>query len=451
MTPDAIELAKQRIAQSIAQNNANEQQIGGMQSAVRPVVYRANNTITVNGQPISPDSIATNAGIEVGSIQPAIVYKGMVEVNARPRVRVVNEVRPDPLPDFAILYSLVNGAKREFWLRTRSQEVKVLELDAIQTEEITLTLPSEQIGPIKCQTLASPGGTTQIVRQSNVWTNNTGATFVFQSTGFVSLTESGGNNPFIFIDCGAIVEILAQSPNSNNFSLEFAISVDASRGESNSNTTPSTLGSFSVAPSKSVIFRHYAGFVAQCPIETSIFEPDTYFSTGNLTSVGVAEKNLEYEAYLSSANGSPLIFIKYGWSADYTNIFYMKGKVSENAQALESPDLPASDPLDWRVGVINYNPGSASGNGVCVDQYSTTNDVLLKRGKVYEIDLDQDIEGQTLTSILEAGASGAVKVDVKVTPYTENGSCSLGDETIQTLNLKIPSQANTVEGIVFMG
>lgn len=440
-------------------------------------------------------------------------------------------------PSFAILYSLVNGDNREFWLRGKSQEVKILEFPKEGQSASCPTgdgggqdffLPNPLCDGVSSEIRnaltvgAGPTPTTVSPVIYNLWNSvipvpaNIGSFFVAVNISFGRTFWANGArtvNPYTFNGSASLSLLQTETVNGQTFykyrheeqgthvyspgnlAVNRRCPVFSFTWTQNNRTTDTNVirpanianlsGSFAwilnspgLSPTNPVFGAQTSG--ASQGVNGPVGEiTDGYLTVNYITIYSTGDpddgtpvmnnpgsgsstpfdpsiacqkgtSDRLYEAYTSTSGKQPISAIKYGEETPYSDLFYLKGTTPADAQEVTNPTLPTPESDDWRVGVLTYDAGAETGNGACVDSYAAVEDVRLKGGKVYEIDLDQDINGQTLRSILESGNGGTVKAAYTETPYSENGSCILGTAKSHKIKLKIPSVANTVEGIVLL-
>jgi hypothetical protein len=322
----------------------------------------------------------------------------------------------------AVLYSVVNGAVREFWVKTATADVKVHEIPA--TTSITYT-PSTDF-------------TTGEVTVGGSLTGNP----ITNSMGTARVRAKYGS---ITIACQLTARVL------NTVTLTGTVT-----------TTSEFFGGATVTdsadpvndPTLLNVSRTFSGGCFELSIATVSWDgPDDRGGTGGIRSTGsssdvvitVTPENgpvdVEYEAWISAIPGATNVIVKNATAlidcfeiSSPANVALFVSGESETWRASQEvavllPDLPPS--------------GDA-----CIDALRSSTSINLFEGQVYGIDLEQSIDGSSLRNRLQSSAD-TVTATLTTQTVTSGVSCTLGTATESTVQVPSPGRG-TVEGITYL-
>jgi hypothetical protein len=367
--------------------------------------------------------------------------------------------------DAAVLYSVVNGAVREFWVKTGSTDVKVFEIDNEKTLKPEISwgdLPSNQFEPsvsVSASATFSDGPTT----------NPDILTFT-EKVGEVTLPV-GTSVTLASPDVTATLLALGSARNIRLTSLPF---FDIRPGLS------FTSGSDTVGTTKTVFESGtFALFVGQKArrIDVGLRGTIRLLSTsGGAASVSVScstfvgsyqifNRVTPYESWLSVDVSTIYVTIKYLEEFlfeddpetefdSYDKLALVEIDRSTGTITTEVYDIGDSVPAqegNWRSPGNNFRLAEntdPTGNN-CLDAYLPSKEDLLKDDKLYTIALDQVIDDQSLQTRLQASPDTVTATFTTRTATDDGDTCTLGDEQTSTVQVPSPGRGN-VEGITYL-
>jgi len=108
------------------------------------------------------------------------------------------------------------------------------------------------------------------------------------------------------------------------------------------------------------------------------------------------------------------------------------------------------DPQDWRGEAVSLTPtAQIEGLQPCADAYLASDNALLLDDNLYTIDLGQTIDGQTLRSRLQTSTATIAATLTTRTATNAGASCTLGTPAESTVQVPSPGRG-TVEGITYL-
>jgi len=340
---------------------------------------------------------------------------------------------------YAILYSVLSGDVREFWVRTDSTDSKVCEIPEYEVQGYSTSYDAY---------ISSAGQNIFVMVRFNEPEGQLTTTNLFVNVSCTLLLVSMEPLFAVTYSASASVELTP-----NLIGIDPVFSYSGSTSASIAGTTDpqesepgSPLGNFSDQQESTVVVTH------NCP----------FTSTGTGTVIGGSRPegafvDGEGSATLNAEASPVSIGINWNNEDDLTGsdsdseTYYPNYAEGENQYyygqfptVAYSSSEPTVLPGDWR---LTWDTGDPSGSA-CVDEWQDYPDVLLYNNNHYLLDLEQVISGQTLATLLETSTT-AVNATVEVSPFTENGSCSLGATTEQILAISGPGRGN-VESITLL-
>lgn len=161
------------------------------------------------------------------------------------------------------------------------------------------------------------------------------------------------------------------------------------------------------------------------------------YTCGSLPTSPLTTPN-PYEAFLSYSKPKVFTLIKSNLNDEDEEFGELKYQslVGETLTDLGT----TADPEDWRGEAVVLTPTTEiEATQPCTNDYLASNNALLKDGTLYTIDLTQDIGGQTLRSRLQSSTDTVVATMITraATNAEGSGSCALGN--VQTSKIQVPS------------
>lgn len=444
---------RDRIAERIDQQAKAAAEID---SAILPSQYLGNGVVQRLGQKAErADAVIASGAIGAGQ---SIDYSARY-VDGLPAARREEPDERVRVPDAAILYSIEVGSVIEFWLITKSQDVKIAEIASSSAYPISISGsysassntfvdfvsidPIPDPYPYTLRVTLNVTYSHQHVEVDEAFNNKDVRAFIFFSDFYV---EGGaGYNPpgtdglgnFVGSD-SRVVEILIEPGQYTYLSdskNEYTLGVPFAPGSGPAASGQPTASLFFVAGSQ-LFGAPYSSIDGTYSITV---EKISGASAGN------------YEAYLSEAQKQPVTLIKHNLNGGvFQDLIYQEGLSIDLQQATNNPALPTILLNTWRDLIVNYNTAAnyPGGGPACTDAYLFEPDVNLKNQKFRQIDLDQDVNGITLREHLET-ISGKVNATVDEANFAENGNCNLGTLRQSRIKLTSPGRGK-VEGIVWL-
>lgn len=156
---------------------------------------------------------------------------------------------------------------------------------------------------------------------------------------------------------------------------------------------------------------------------------------------------VEYDALTSAAPGVIFVLIKYKQAAggDWEEVEYL---MLERDTVTDLGLSPAVE--DWRGEAVSLIPTQdITASLSCVDDYLPDDSAFLRSSTLRRIDLDQDISGDTLRTLLQT-STGTIAATLTTRTATDTGAtCTLG--TPSTTTVKVPSPGRgRIEGITYL-
>ena len=133
--------------------------------------------------------------------------------------------------------------------------------------------------------------------------------------------------------------------------------------------------------------------------------------------------------------------------AVYQSTFY-GSNTTEGTEYFPGDEIPGTEG-DWRASIVNYEISSSVSTGdSCLDLLLLDDDGLLDNGLYFNISLSQVIAGQTLRNRLETSPD-TVNATLTTQSATSGATCTLGTPQESTVQVPSPGRG-TVEGITYL-
>jgi hypothetical protein len=348
-----------------------------------------------------------------------------------------------------VLYSVINGAVREFWVKSARFDVKVHEIPL----EIELAPPPVLPGPYgyASGTGPVPGGQCPIkytiTIQFQIYDDGRG--------GLQSLTTKSGNywGPIgrTFFEITRLQQVGTDLLGRPRYNYRFRVGFFAHGFASRSRLSEQTemITDWIECPTVTNICYWSAGtdvrfeinpfFVSIVPVNSE--QEDNCGSLPALPQPGDPDPEPStipnpYEAFLSYFKPKVFTLIKSNLNAEDAEFGALKYQ-SLIGETLS--DLGATaDPDDWRGEAVSLTPtAQIESIQPCAADYLASNSGLLKGKKLYSIDLNQDIDGQTLIVRLQNSTDTVTAILIVRTATNDEGGCILGD--MQSREVQVPS------------
>ena len=366
----------------------------------------------------------------------------------------------------AVLYSVVVGAVREFWVKTATADVKVA--------EIPLTIPyvpMTSIGGVGAS--ATFGGTTNERRGYNLLKDLTGIVpenGYFRLTGTYSFVWTGPTTPPGGTGNSAWSNASVDQDHPNvgrvGWSAIFGLSTEAFGGWGND-------GVF-IMPEPSARSSSGGLLCAQGFFNWSyIGTDDTYSPSATWTItvtlseyVGPSTIPNDYTAWISSHGDELFVTIKDGVDLECgftdndgsSNVTPTVESVHKTKLSLldgngDGVTYDFDDPVtirdaNWRNTQESFSVNAFESDDLCVNEFSSNNFVNLIEGNLYSINPNQFIDGQTLRSRLQSSPD-TVTATLITQSATSGETCIRGTATTSTVQVPSPGRG-TVEGITYL-
>lgn len=414
-------------------------------------------------------AIAADASEESGIVSSRTVLRR----HTKPFNKVISTLKPD----VAVIYSIEVGEFIEFWVKTNKIDIKIHQIPKeIETGQSSL-VPVKTVGDTVYW--GPPGTDTSNISVSIAWVDPD-LRVIYQGVGWV--TEGGETQ----IDaCNRLggprshpnVGSSATEPDTTriyNFGLLSdlnSVSVDtfyinnATEACFNGAFPPDTSYSYSwglvVNGTTEVNFAFgeddgrgleqaaagYYNLIFSGPNSEEILPGD---ETGPFDPPTGGEPSIisnPYEAFISSTNNKIFTLIK----SNLNNSDEIYGEIKYQSLVKRTlTDLGNSgDTFDWRNEAVSLTPTSEiTSSDSCVNDYLYNPQVNLINNTLYQIDLEQNIGGDTLISKLQTSAAN-VNATLTTQQFNSGASCTL-DPIIES-KIKVPSPGRgEIEGITYI-
>ena len=322
----------------------------------------------------------------------------------------------------AVLYSVVVGAVREFWVKTKKYDVKVHEIP-LQTENIPTTTFGNTVGSsINSGTITSSADIAFISARRSQFLMQVDVT-----ANYISGFGSGTATPFT---TGARVTVSAGNPTGSN-STASVVGGDLF-GLACRPIGLSIEGTANISASVT-----YTILEASSSITTNPYE--SWISGGNNAIYGVIKHS--QEILNCTFDETPTL--------EFTDLALIDLPVLVTA-TYSNGDIVTTRPGNWRQPLENFlriNDQPPSGSS-CIDNYLGDNTSSLESSTLYRINLNQTISGQTLRTLLETSPD-TVTATLTTQTATSGETCTLGTATESTVQVPSPGRG-TIEGITYL-
>lgn len=367
--------------------------------------------------------------------------------------------RREPPGKWAILYSVVAGNVREFWLRTEKGDQKLYEIPLI-----TAFTPTTSAGGTG--TTVSFSGTFSGFADPNLNFARIRAFLppnsYFQLTGSLTMTWTGVSTVGQGRSAGFILRLADRDANGGTSIV--ASTITPSDSGTFGNDFPDNFrvqnqgsGSACVIGGAAIELIFQGSFL---PSEISA----TYSATITIGQyVGPTTMPNNYESWMAlSPRGEVFVIVKDGIAQSCTESLTptFSGSTYERLSLITAQgnnistatysqgDEVITRPQNWRKALEDFLPieDQPESGSPCADDYFPSKDVLLKNSKLYRLDLDQQINGQPLRSLLQSSASITATLEVAALSEDESG-CNTGGPQQKQIKLKGIGRTATIEGI----
>jgi hypothetical protein len=385
----------------------------------------------------------------------------------------------------AVLYSVVVGAVREFWVKTKKYDVKVHEIP----DEIENPYPPDDID-------GNPNGVPGVNCSSDtirVWARSiayqgvnssaSSASTAVQSAYFPGIpadsppTSTSGiiafevNPDYDVSDFNGIVRDISEYTTSGGFlwwttSIVYRLQINQRRFiQRGGFQNGSTFGVVNANYYRTDISRgqtsaFLSAFLAAIP-ESGLIEGESDISYEialvgaggcDSTNPGGPPGGPEfipnpYEAFTSALKPKIFALIKSNVDEsdeEFGELAYKK-LIGETVSDLGS----TADPDDWRGLAVSLTPtAEITSPDSCLEDYLDTDDGALIDGNLYRIALNQTISGSTLRTRLQTSPD-TVTATLTTQTATSGATCTLGTATTSTVQVPSPGRG-TIEGITYL-
>jgi hypothetical protein len=433
MTPS--EKASAALKSQVDSNQLSENQTDS-ENKLRPYNQAANTTNSLNY-----DNLASNAGIDLGLVATS-TNAGIVEIDSKPRVKTPIESRREPPINAAIFYVLTTEDKYQFWLKIGNNADQFL-------YEINKDLSLED--PTFSPATVSVSGSGQLDVGESVSVTDSKPYFanvpilVFQ-TATDTMSTINGDIPTGSSTVGSVAGPLSEAEGSRTATQSSYLTLPPSPDFFGNFYTISVSGEATHSDADPGLLMGYSFFasatiVGPAPIEDLNY-PDNIFDAWISTQGSKWHVTIRHLPNTDQSSGEYDLF---------QQIIYLQKGANPIIFERANGDTPVAADTDWRSGVLQYNKILDTSNSDCSTSYTATVDVNLKTSgsKYFCIDLEQDVDGETLKTRLES-ESAAIPATLATARYTEDGTCLLGDITESTVRIKGPARGD-VQGIAWMG
>ena len=352
----------------------------------------------------------------VGTIRLKEVVVPTVPATAR-RIKV----------NLAILYSLVNEAKREFWIKTPKWDRKIFEIDNQRVFR-----PQTSFGDqVNDQTILSVGGTftTRIpqggsisFRESNTLSNPGGDGSVFGETITNLARVSAGPDE---TDTDSALTAVPGAGVSGGFCRTFQYRISDGSGSANNPVGTSTITILNITS----------------PTITNTYE--AWLSLSKRTAYVIVKELVD-----TPSCGDPNPLDEY----QKLHLISVNSQGTPKVTSYDYDEVITTRPQNWRQASENYlkvEDQSATANA-CYDDFLDSDDVNFSASAFYQIDLAQIIESETLEDALQG--SEDITADLTTREITDqSATCIL--ETAATSSVAVPAidkAGGTIEGIAYL-
>jgi hypothetical protein len=344
----------------------------------------------------------------------------------------------------AVLYSVVVGAVREFWVKTKKFNVKV--------HEIPLMVPVEQ--PV-VDPQASGLNIVHIWKgyRSASWDPQAGAVKVIRTQ------VSENNITYEGVGTGAFNahgdEIAAVWSSGVNFS-----------GPPPAPIFRQASGRFYRFvwgyPKQPFSLWIVSGYFERIPVvgfENRFASPKPSFVGTRSSPAGSPSPPIDdfpegyevdnnYEAYISPSPTTLFCIIKYTklyYDATYQFFKYFSISLANGSVQEVSPS-----PLDWRFPIASASPSAVGQTTICQRAYlfSDSSYLGISEDTLWGMDLSQSIGEESLRTLLES-ISNTITATLSTRTATSGASCTLGTAAESTVQVPSPGRG-TVEGITYL-
>ncbi len=407
------------------------------------------------------------AQTEVNSAQVTVV----IEDSGRPHVfcnsspvvaieRVVRKERGYPRvggaeekSSVAVLYSVVNGSNREFWVKTASTDLKIFEFTNSKTLRPIFSW-GENIGDsVSISGSASTPANLTGVPTGGFFDSNatvvcpSGTAATLGITASASLVSDGTNR------LGNTRSTLSSLPQA---AVNSSTPTDTETGDTFiSGSSPGGLNL-----GKARLFNVGIQMTASPFTGGAISWSGTVSHT--IQQIFSYTRTTPYEAWMSATNEKIYVTIKHlndslqqddpltaNDSFDRLQIIELSRSGSIVATtAYQIGDSVPSNPLNWRDVLSNFRQVADQPASLdeCIDDYKGSSSTNLLNGEKTDIPLTQVISGQTLRVLLQT-TSGSIAASLSTrTATSSGGACVLGAETLTTTQVPSPGRGR-IEGI----
>lgn len=384
---------------------------------------------------------------------------------------------PKVKPGIAILYSLKNGDKREFWVKTAKNDVKVTEFDDASN-------PLEPVATVGGTTLwGEPGADLSQSDSKIIWR--------WSAFTITSDSDCGGgaatpaDDPAVGVPLGGNelfypggfsrenIQDLATATVSTQFSSAAPYTQCGQQGAGYNIRDELVVAGITQAIGANNGSENQTAEVIT-PGEVVGIQPD-WFRTPSSgpdklypgdengpDNPPAGSSSPVYEAWISSKANRTYVIVKerQGDSSNPSGKFdsvhlatlSKAGVLAEPATIFDYQDSITVRPQNWRVNLEDYDlitdqPSTAN---ACYDDYIDFDDVNFSRSKFYQIDLDQPINAGTLEDVLP----GSEDITAELTTRgisDQTTTCTLA--TAQTSSVTVPAIDKTditIEGIAYL-
>jgi hypothetical protein len=156
---------------------------------------------------------------------------------------------------------------------------------------------------------------------------------------------------------------------------------------------------------------------------------------------------VSYEVFISAKNNRLFILIKSDLNDDDEEFVELKYQSLVGETLADLGDT--ADPDDWRGDAVSLTPTAGiTAADICSNDYLANPEALLNSGNLYSIALSQTIDSQTLQQRLQTSPD-TIAATLSTRTATSGASCTMGTAAESTVQVPSPGRG-TVEGITYL-
>jgi len=367
--------------------------------------------------------------------------------------------------DAAVLYSVVVGAVREFWVKTAADDVKVYEIanEKIYAAEASWGNVGNIVAGISADPISASGelfaGTTQgffvSPTQAGTLTLPPGLSASFSVTVTGTHLQHGVGR---ILSARPLIAVSDAGIESTTADVSFTGSSTVGTSETRSTTIPRVN---SGTKTRIIDVGLYLTISAFSGNQQAGISGTCTTSVNSSPFTGLTP----YESWVSADDSTIYVALKYldEWliegdpeteldSYDRLVLATISRSTGDITTAVFSigDSVPAQE-SNWRGAINNFRlaENTAETDDNCTNDFLSSNDALLASGELFTIDLSQTIEGQSLQNRLQTSPDTVTATLTNRTATDDGDTCTLGDEQTSTVQVPSPGRGN-VEGITYL-